>query len=66
MIDGLYLKSLIYTFVIYLVLVGSLAAFVFIAGIIGVSLIFLIIVLLLCYFYGCFSLIHVKKKGPGF
>jgi hypothetical protein len=64
MIDGLYLKSLIYTLLTYLVLVGAMTTFVFITGVAGVSLIFLIIILLLCYFYGCFRFVHFRKKGP--
>jgi|WetSurMetagenome_2_1015567.scaffolds.fasta_scaffold00030_69 hypothetical protein len=63
MIDGLYLKSLISTLVVYFLLVGALATFVFFTGAAGVFLIFLIIVLLVCYFYGCFRSIDFRKKG---
>jgi apolipoprotein N-acyltransferase len=63
MIDGRYMKSLISTIVAYAVIVGALAAFVYATGVAGVSLILVIIILLLCYFYGCFSLTDSRKKG---
>ena len=65
MIDGLYMKSLFSTLVVYLVFVGLLVIFVSVTGIYGVFLIFLIIVLLICYFYGCFGRIYFRNKGLG-
>ena len=63
MIDGLYMKSLFSTLIVYLVFVGLLVTFAAITGIYGVFLIFLVIVLLICYFYGCFGHIYFRKKG---
>jgi hypothetical protein len=63
MIDGLYLKSLFCTFIVYLLVVGMLAGFVLITGIAGVFTLFGFIVLLVCYFYGYFSRNIFRKKG---
>ncbi len=63
MIDGLYLKSLLLTLAVYLVLVGGLVVFVVVTGLGGVFTIFAVIVLLVCYFYGCFGRIDFTKKG---
>lgn len=63
MIDGLYLKSLFSTLIVYSVIVGSLVIFAAVTGAYGVFLIFLVIVLLICYFYGGFRRIHFIRKG---
>lgn len=55
MIDGYFLKSLCTTLAAYLCVFAALAAFVAVTGLAGVSLIALVVVLLLTYFYGGFS-----------
>jgi len=53
--DGLYLRSLLATLVVYSAIVVGLVIFVFMTGIAGVFTISGIVILLLCYFYGCFK-----------
>ena len=52
--DSLYLRSLLATIFIYLIIVGLLVTFVVETGVAGVFLITIIVVLLVSYFYGCF------------
>jgi len=63
MIDRLYFKSLLITVVVYMAIVGGLAAFVIFTGIAGFFLIVGVIVILVCYFYGCFGRNDLRKKG---
>ena len=61
--DSYFYKSLISTLILYITALSIVVGFIFVTGVVGISVIFVIIAGALCYFYGMFEKSENMEKG---